>query len=99
MNNDERDNMMIEMHRDVGVVCERLGSVCERIDEHHTTLYGPDGKDGVVEGLIKVKDRQDSCPAREATTGDGKRHRNEMMILVTVAILSLLTSVAIAIMN
>lgn len=99
MNNDERDNMMIEMHRDVGVVCERLGSVCERIDEHHTTLYGPDGKEGIVEEITIIKERQDSCPAREATTGDGKRHRNEMKILVAVAILSLLTSVAIAIMN
>lgn len=96
MNNIERDNLIIEMHRDVGVVCERLGGVCERIEEHHTTLYG---KDGVVEGLIKVKDRQDSCPAREATTGDGKRHRTEMKIMLAVAILSLLTSVAIAIMN
>lgn len=92
MNNDERDNIMIEMHRDVGVLCERMVGVCERIDEHHTTLYG---KDGVVAELLLVKDRQAGCPARKATTTAGKR----LTVSVVMMVVGVLSFVAVVVFS
>ena len=77
MDNNDRDNMLIEIHGDMKVVVKMS-------EEHHQTLYG---KDGVKDELGVLRERQDSCPAREAATGEGKRHRTEMKMLIVVVIL------------
>lgn len=79
MNSDQRDTMMIEMHGNVKVLVARS-------DDHHETLYG---KDGVVDSIVLLRERQDQCPARQANTIGGKR----LGIAYVMMILGVLTAV------
>lgn len=84
MNQEQRDNMQIEMRGDIKVL------VSQGI-EHHETLYG---NDGVVASMILLKERQDQCPARQASTVAGKR-LGIAYIMIGVAVIGIIVSIAI----
>lgn len=88
MNNDERDNMMIEMHGDIKVLVSQ-GS------EHHQTLYGVNG---VVDRMILLQERQDQCPARRANLTENKR-LGIARIVIVIAIATILINVAFQLWN
>ncbi len=84
MTNDERDNMLIEIHGDIKVIAGK-------VDEHHTTLYG-NGNAGLKEDMALTMQRQKDCPARKAATAEGKR-LSLATVAVAIAIISCVTSV------
>jgi len=84
MTNDERDNMLIEIHGDIKVIAGK-------VDEHHQTLYG-NGNAGLKQDLALLALRQKDCPARIATTAKGKR-LNLAYVAVAIAVISCVTSV------
>lgn len=86
MNQEQRDIMQTEMHGDIKVLVSQ-GS------EHHETLYGPDG---VVSRLILVQERQDQCPARQATTVGAKR-LGIAYIMIFIAVVGIIVSIAVAV--
>lgn len=90
MTNDERDNKIIEIHGAVMVMADKVGN-------HADTLYG-DGKPGLVEDVTLLQERQNECPARKASTLEGKRV-SIAYVMIGVAIISLLASVALAVLN
>ena len=67
------------------------------VDEHHTTLYG-NGQPGLKEDVALMSQRQDDCPARKATTAEGKRTNIALFALI-VSIISCLTCVSVAIVT
>ncbi len=90
MNNEERDNKIIEIHTAVMVMAEK-------VDNHGETLYG-DGQPGLVKDVTLLQERQNECPARKATTVEGKR-LTIAGIVVAIAIIALLANVGLAVLN
>lgn len=88
MNNDERDKKISETHTAVMVMAEK-------VNNHDDTLYG-NGQPGLVKDVTLLKDRQGQCPGRKAGSAENKR-LGVMYIMVVVAIISLITTIAIAI--
>ncbi len=82
MNNEERDNMLIEIHGTVKVI----GS---KVEDHDKTLYG-NGNNGLSKDVTLLQERQNNCPARKATTVEGKRLTisNVMMAIAVVGIIT-----------
>lgn len=68
-----------------------------KVDNHGDTLYG-NGKPGLVKDVTLLQERQNECPARKATTVEGKR-LTIASIVVVLAIVALLANVALAVMN
>jgi hypothetical protein len=71
---------------------DKIYEVCCRIDpqvqEHHITLYGND-KPGLKEDVTLLQERQENCPARKATTAEGKR----LNIAVWALVIAILTGI------
>lgn len=88
MNNEERDKKLLEIHGAIMVMAENVGN-------HGETLYG-NSKPGLVKDVFLLQERQDQCPARKASTTEGKR-LVVANVMIVVAIMSLLASVALAI--
>lgn len=65
MNNDERDIKISETHDAVIVMVKQ-------VKDHNEALFG-NGRPGLVNDMVLVKERQDQCPARRANTIQGKR--------------------------
>ncbi len=84
MTNDERDAKISETHTAVMVIAEK-------VDEHHTTLYG-NSKPGLKEDVALLNLKWKDCPARKAVTTEGKR-LNLAYVAVVIAIISCATSV------
>jgi len=53
MDNAERDNMLIEMHGDIKVIREKVVN-------HGSTLYGPDGNSGITKKVTVLEERQNN---------------------------------------
>lgn len=90
MNNEERDNMLIDIHGTVKVIAGKA-------ENHDDTLYG-NSKPGLVKDVTLLQERQDQCPARKALTVEAKR-LTISHILIIVAILTLFANVALAVLN
>jgi len=88
MNNEERDNMLIEIHGTLQVMASN-------VESHGDTLYG-NGQPGLVTTVTLLKERQESCPARKANSIEAKR-LSLGHIMTIIAILSLLASIAFGI--
>ena len=86
MNNEERDNMLIEIHGTVKVI----GS---KVEEHHQTLYG-NSKPGLKEDMALLNLKWKECPARKAATTEGKRLKVSHVMMV-IAIISFITTVIV----
>ncbi len=88
MNNEERDNMLIAIHSTVQVIGAD-------VKDHSKTLYG-NSKPGIVKDVTLLQERQDNCPARKATTTEGKR-LTVSHIMMVIAIVGIIVSIAIAV--
>ncbi|KKM76374.1 hypothetical protein LCGC14_1380770, partial [marine sediment metagenome] len=77
MTNEERDNMLIEMHGNIKVIVGK-------VDEHHKTLYG-NAKPGVVSDVTLLQERQDNCPARQVAGKDDRRLNIARIALILLA--------------
>ena len=91
MNNEERDNMLIEMHGDVKVIRQKVG-------DHGSTLYGPDGNSGITKEVTLLQERQDSCPARIKNTMESRR-LGLATIAIIVSILALLANIVLTVIK
>ena len=89
MNNEERDNMLIEIRGSVKVTESEIKGIGK-------TLYG-NSKPGLVKDVTLLQERQDKCPARQATTIQGKR-LTLATIVALIGILSLIVSVLVIIL-
>ena len=88
MNNDERDEKLIEIHTAVTVIAGK-------VDNHGNTLYG-NGSPGLVKEVTLLTERQDSCVARKAASIDGRRLRVStvvMFITIAMAVITVIFSV------
>ena len=90
MTNDERDNMLIEIHGTVKVIAEKA-------ENHGDTLYG-NSKPGLVQDVTLLQERQDQCPARQALSSESKR-LSVANVMIVIAVISLLATTAFAILN
>ena len=90
MTNDERDTMIRATHDAVIVMVKD-------VENHNDSLYG-NGKDGLVQDVTLLQERQEKCPARKATTMEGKR-MTVSHIMMAIAIISLITTIMIHFMT
>ena len=86
MDNTQRDKMFIEMHADIKVVVGK-------INDHHETLYA---EDGVVNSVTLLKERQENCPARLATTVQSKR-LSLGNVMLGITIVTVLINIALTV--
>ena len=86
MDNTQRDRMFIEMHADIKVVAEK-------VIDHHETLYA---KGGIVDSVTLLKERQNSCPARLATTVQSKR-LSLGNVMLGITIVTVLINIALTV--
>ena len=82
MTNDERDEKISATHDAVIVMVKQ-------VKDHNEALFG-NGKPGLVQDVTLLQERQDQCPARKATTSEGKRLTiaNAMIVLAVIALLA-----------
>lgn len=94
MTNDDRDKKISETHTAVMVMTEKFNVMTEKVDEHHTTLYG-NGDAGLKEDMALTIQRQEDCPARKAATTEGKRLSLATAALVIAVISCIASAVAV----
>ena len=71
------------------------------VKEHHTTLYG-NGQPGLSKKMVLLEERQDSCPARKASTEESRAVKKRLsigVIAIVIATLSCLSSVAMGLIS
>ncbi len=90
MNNEERDEKISATHDAVIVMVKQ-------VKDHNEALFG-NSKPGMVKDVTLLQERQDQCPARKATTIEGKR-LSLSTILMIVGIVGLVANLAFAILN
>lgn len=64
------------------------------VEDHHTTLYG-NGQPGLSKEVALLKQRQEDCPARKATTAEGKRV-NIACAAIVIAVVSCLINIVVS---
>ena len=64
MNDDKRDEILLDIH-------SKLDTVCSRVNDHHGTLYG-NGQPGLSVKLQQVAVQQRDCPARLRALKDNR---------------------------
>ena len=89
MTNEERDEMIMEMH-DIVV------GVAPMVKDHHKTLYGNgDDNKGIKTRMVLIEERHtthiESCPARKAASLDNRNYSIAKVMMI-IAILSLFAS-------
>ncbi len=67
------------------------GKIEPMVEEHHRTLYG-NGQPGLSKDVIVLQQRQEDCPARKATTAEGKK-LNIATIAIIIASVSCVSSI------
>lgn len=80
MDNNERDSKITETHTAVMVMAAQ-------VKNHDNTLYG-NGQPGLVNDVVLLKDRQDQCPARQASTVGGRRLGIAYVMIVIAIIMA-----------
>lgn len=84
MTNDERDAKLTEIHADMKVFGKEITGL-------HKTIYG-NSKPGIVKDVTLLQERQVQCPARKASTTEGKRLTISHIMMV-IAIIGLITTI------
>ena len=86
----ERDKKISETHDAVIVMVKQ-------VKDHDKALFG-NGKQGLIKDVILLHERQDTCPARMATTIAGKR-LTLGHIMLGIAIIGLFINIAVTILK
>ncbi len=90
MNNEERDNKISETHDAVIVMVKQ-------VKDHDEALFG-NGKPGMVKDVTILQERQIHCPARKASTVEGRRLSLGIIIAILAGI-TFLVNVAFAVLG
>ena len=97
MNNEQRDEILKEIHTSTKVTEQVVASQGKKLESLARDYWG-NGKSGTKEDVTLLKDRQRNCPARKAISIENKR-LSLVMVAVAVAVISTLASIAFGIMN
>lgn len=81
MTNDERDQMLIEIHSSLAVIAAR-------VEDHQTTLYG-NGRAGLKAEVQRIDQQQLACPARAAFSDGSKSLKAIWAGVVSAGVLGL----------
>ena len=90
MTNDERDNMIRATH-------DKVMEIAPMVNNHDKTLYG-NGQPGLKEQFATHVEAEKHCAAKLAFSVEGKKF-NISMVMMVVAIIGLMASVALGIIN
>lgn len=88
MTNDERDSKINKIY---DAVIPMVG----KVQTHDEVLFG-NGKPGMKEDIILLKERQEDCPARNANTAQGKR-LVLANIMIVIAVITLIVNTALGV--
>jgi hypothetical protein len=95
LTNDRRDEMLIDIHADVK-------HIKEQINEHHRSLYGADGNDGLSSRMQAVEIGQRTCPARHGFSNEATWNRRTLFVAWVggiSGILGVISSIVIAMLK
>jgi hypothetical protein len=90
MNNEQQDKILMEIHASTKVTASTVQALAK-------TVWG-NGKAGLEADMILVKDRQESCPARKASSIENKR-MSIAVVAVIVAVISTIASIAFGVIH
>jgi len=83
--------MLIEIHSD-------MKSTVSTVENLVKEVWGGNGKDGAVKDITLLQERQEACPARVANSVENRRLKVSHVMII-IAIISLLASIALGVMN
>ena len=97
MNNEQRDEILLEIHASSKVTEQVVKSQGETLTSLGKVVWG-NGEPGVEKDVTLLKERQENCPARKATTTEGKR-LNLALIAVVVSVIATIASIVFGVMK
>ena len=90
MTNEQQDKILMEIHASITVLVSTVESLGKAV-------WG-NGKAGLEEDMILIKERQEKCPARKSHSIESKR-MSTAIVAVIVAVISTIASVAFGVVH
>ena len=97
MNNEQRDEMLMEIHATTKVTAANFKNMNIRLGHVEKTVFG-NGKPGIKEDIAILKRDYIVCPARKANSIENKRLRLSH-VMIAIAIITLLVNTYMSIIS